>query len=160
VIVRDLRPEDWPAVRAIYEDGIRSGATFETRAPSWEAWDAAHPDLRLVAERDGAVVGWAALSPYSPRYCYRGVGDVSVYIGESARGAGAGRLLLEALVERSEQAGYWTLNAGVFPENEVSLRLHRTCGFRVIGVRERLAEKDGVWRDAVWLERRSQVVGL
>jgi phosphinothricin acetyltransferase len=160
VIVRDLRPEDWPAVRAIYKDGIRSGATFETRAPSWEAWDAAHPDLRLVAERDGAVVGWAALSPYSPRYCYRGVGDVSVYIGESARGAGAGRLLLEALVERSEQAGYWTLNAGVFPENEVSLRLHRTCGFRVIGVRERLAEKDGVWRDAVWLERRSQVVGL
>lgn len=160
MIVRDLRPEDWPAVRAIYEDGIRSGATFEIRAPSWEAWDAAHPDLRLVAERDGAVVGWAALSPYSPRYCYRGVGDVSVYIGESARGAGVGRLLLEALVDRSEQAGYWTLNAGVFPENEVSLRLHQACGFRVIGVRERLAEKDGVWRDAVWLERRSQVVGL
>lgn len=159
MIVRDLRPEDWPAVRAIYEDGIRSGATFETRAPSWEAWDAAHPELRLVAERDGEVVGWAALSPYSPRWCYRGVGDVSVYIGESARGAGVGRLLLEALVDRSEQAGYWTLNAGVFPENEVSLRLHQTCGFRVIGVRERLAEKDGVWRDAVWLERRSQVVG-
>lgn len=159
MIVRDLRPEDWPAVRAIYEDGIRSGATFETRAPSWEAWDAAHPELRLVAERDGEVVGWAALSRYSPRWCYRGVGDVSVYIGESARGAGVGRLLLEALVDRSEQAGYWTLNAGVFPENEVSLRLHQTCGFRVIGVRERLAEKDGVWRDAVWLERRSQVVG-
>ena len=159
MIVRDLRPEDWPAVRAIYEDGIRSGATFETRAPSWEAWDAAHPELRLVAERDGEVVGWAALSPYSPRWCYRGVGDVSVYIGESARGAGVGRLLLEALVDRSEQAGYWTLNAGVFPENEVSLRLHQACGFRVIGVRERLAEKDGVWRDAVWLERRSQVVG-
>ena len=160
MIVRDLRPQDWPAVRAIYEDGIRSGATFETRAPSWEAWDAAHPELRLVAERDGEVVGWAALSPYSPRWCYRGVGDVSVYIGESARGAGVGRLLLEALVDRSEQAGYWTLNAGVFPENEVSLRLHQACGFRVIGVRERLAEKDGVWRDAVWLERRSQVVGL
>jgi L-amino acid N-acyltransferase YncA len=160
VIVRDLRLEDWQAVRAIYEDGIRSGATFETRAPSWEAWDAAHPELRLVAERDGEVVGWAALSPYSPRCCYRGVGDVSVYVAESARGAGAGRLLLETLVERSEQAGYWTLNAGVFPANEVSLRLHQRCGFRVIGVRERLAEKDGVWRDAVWLERRSQVVGL
>jgi phosphinothricin acetyltransferase len=160
MIVRDLRPDDWPAVRAIYEDGIRSGATFETQAPSWEAWDAAHPELRLVAERDGAVVGWAALSPYSPRYCYRGVGDVSVYIAEGARGTGVGRLLLEALVDRSERAGYWTLNAGVFPENEVSLRLHETCGFRVIGMRERLAEKDGVWRDAVWLERRSQVVGL
>lgn len=159
MIVRDLRPEDWPTVRAIYEEGIDSGATFETEAPSWEAWGAAHPDLRLVAERDGAVVGWAALSPYSSRYCYRGVGDVSVYIGQAARGSGVGRLLLEALVDRSEQAGYWTLNAGVFPENEASLRLHEACGFRVIGVRERLAEKDGVWRDAVWLERRSEIVG-
>ena len=159
MIVRDLRPEDWPTVRAIYEEGIDSGATFETEAPSWEAWDAAHPALRLVAERDGAVVGWAALSRYSPRYCYRGVGDVSVYIGQAARGSGVGRLLLEALVDRSEQAGYWTLNAGVFPENEASLRLHEACGFRVIGVRERLAEKDGVWRDAVWLERRSEIVG-
>jgi phosphinothricin acetyltransferase len=159
VIVRDLRPEDWPAVREIYEDGIRSGATFETQTPSWEAWDAAHSELRLVAVRNGAVVGWAALSPYSPRHCYRGVGDVSIYVAEGARGAGVGRLLLEALVERSEQSGYWTLNAGLFPENEVSLRLHEACGFRVIGVRERLAEKDGVWRDTVWLERRSQVVG-
>lgn len=159
VAVRDLRPEDWPAVRAIYEDGIRSGATFETQAPSWEAWDAAHPELRLVAERAGEVVGWAALSPYSSRRCYRGVGDVSVYIGETARGMGVGRLLLELLIERSEQAGYWTLNAGVFPENEVSIRLHRSCGFRLIGVRKRLAELDGVWRDAVWLERRSKVVG-
>jgi len=160
MIVRTLRPEDWPTVRAIYEDGIRGGATFETQAPSWDAWDAAHLDLRLVAERDGAVVGWAALSPYSPRYCYRGVGDVSVYIGESARGAGVGRLLLEALVDRSEHAGYWTLNAGLFPENEASLRLHEACGFRVIGVRERLAQMDGVWRDTIWLERRSAVVGV
>lgn len=158
-VVRDLRPGDWPAVRAAYEDGIRSGATFETEAPSWEAWDAAHPELRLVAERDGVVVGWAALSPYSPRRCYRGVGDVSVYIGETARGTGVGRLLLEALVKRSEQAGYWTLSAGVFPENEASLRLHEACGFRVIGTRERLAQLGGVWRDAVWLERRSTVVG-
>jgi len=157
--VRDLRPDDWPSVRSIYEDGIRSGATFETEAPSWEAWDAAHPELRLVAERDGTVVGWAALSPYSPRWCYRGVGDVSVYVGETARGAGVGRLLLEELVERSEQAGYWTLNAGLFPENEVSLRLHEACGFRLIGVRQRLGQLDGVWRDTVWLERRSSVVG-
>jgi len=157
--VRDLRPKDWPAVRAIYEEGIRSGATFETRAPSWEAWDAAHPELRLVAERAGAVVGWAALSPYSARWCYRGVGDVSVYIGETARGMGVGRVLLEALIDRSERTGYWTLNAGVFPENTVSIRLHQSCGFRLIGVRKRLAELDGVWRDAVWLERRSKVVG-
>jgi L-amino acid N-acyltransferase YncA len=160
VNARDFRPDDWPAVRAIYEDGIRSGATFETEAPSWGAWDAKHPEIRLVAERDGEVVGWAALSPYSPRHCYRGVGDVRVYVRESARGGGVGRLLLDELVERSEQAGYWTLNAGVFPENEASLRLHEACGFRRIGVRERLAQLDGVWRDAVWLERRSTIVGV
>lgn len=158
--LRDLRPEDWPAVRAIYEDGIRGGnATFETEAPSWERWDAAHPEPRLVAERDGAVVGWAALSPVSDRCCYEGVGDVSVYVAGAARGSGVGRTLLEALVERSEQAGYWTLNAGVFPENEASIRLHKACGFREVGVRERLGELHGVWRDVVLLERRSTVVG-
>jgi phosphinothricin acetyltransferase len=159
--VRELRAADWPAVRAIYEDGIRSGdATFETEAPSWEDWDAAHPRLRLVAERDGSVVGWAALSPTSSRRCYRGVADVSVYIAEGARGAGLGRALLERLVERSEEAGYWTLTAGVFPENEVSLRLHRACGFREVGVRKRIGESAGVWRDVVILERRSTLVGV
>ncbi|HET8752081.1 MAG TPA: GNAT family N-acetyltransferase [Gaiellaceae bacterium] len=154
--VRELRPDDWPAVRAIYEEGIRGGdATFETEAPSWEEWDAAHPRLRLVAERGGSVVGWAALSPASSRRCYRGVGDVSVYVAGDARGAGVGRGLLGRLVELSEQAGYWTLSAGVFPENDPSLRLHRACGFREVGVRERLGESGGVWRDVVLLERRS-----
>ena len=158
--LRDLRPEDWPAVRAIYEEGIRSGdATFETETPSWERWDAAHPGLRLVAERGGSVAGWAALSPASPRRCYRGVGEVSVYVAEGARGAGVGRELLERLVELSEQAGYWALTAGVFPENEASIRLHKSCGFREVGVRERLGELRGVWRDVVLLERRSTLVG-
>jgi L-amino acid N-acyltransferase YncA len=157
--VRELRPDDWPAVRSIFEEGIRSGdATFEAQAPSWEAWDAAHPELRLVAERDAGVVGFAALSSPSPRLCYRGVGEVSVYVAEEARGAGVGRALLERLVERSEAAGYWTLTAGVFPENEASLRLHEACGFREVGVRERLGESGGVWRDVVLLERRSTVV--
>jgi len=161
MIVRELQPGDWPAVRAIYEDGIRSGdATFETEAPAWEAWNAKHPRLRLVAERDGAVVGWAALSPESPRRCYRGVGGVSVYVGEAARGDGVGRLLLERLVERSEDEGYWTLTAGIFPENEASLRLHRACGFREVGMRERLGESGGVWRDVVLLERRSTRIGV
>jgi L-amino acid N-acyltransferase YncA len=159
-MVRDLSPDDWPAVRAIYEDGIRSGhATFETEPPSWEQWDAAHQDVRLVAERDGVVVGWAALSPVSSRCCYEGVGEVSVYVAEEARGAGLGRVLLDELVRRSEQAGYWTLNAGVFPENEASLRLHRGCGFREVGKRERLGRLHGVWRDVVLLERRSTLVG-
>lgn len=158
--IRDLRPDDWPAVRAIYEEGMRGGdATFETEPPTWEVWDAAHPELRLVAERDGAVVGWAALSPSSARHCYRGVGEVSVYVAETGRGSGLGRALLDALVERSEQAGYWTLTAGVFPENEASIRLHKSCGFRAVGVREGIGEADGVWRDVIWLERRSAVVG-
>ena len=160
VTIRELRPDDWPAVRAIYEEGIRGGdATFETETPAWERWDAAHPELRLVAERDGAVVGWAALSPVSDRCCYRGVGEVSVYVAEEARRAGLGRTLLDELVRQSEQDGYWTLNAGVFPENAASIRLHKACGFREIGVRERLGELHGVWRDVVWLERRSTVVG-
>jgi L-amino acid N-acyltransferase YncA len=160
VVVRDLHADDWPAARKIYEDGIRSGdATFETEVPSWAEWDAAHPGLRLAAERDGSVIGWAALSPPSRRSCYRGVGEVSVYVAEGGRGAGVGRALLELLVARSEQAGLWTLTAGVFPENEASLRLHRACGFREVGVRERLGESGGVWRDVVWLERRSKVVG-
>ena len=158
--LRELRSGDWPAVRAIYEDGIRSGdATFETETPSWERWEAAHPELRLVAERDGSVVGWAALSPASARDCYRGVGEVSVYVAAEARGDGLGRALLDELVERSEQAGYWTLTAGVFPENEASLRLHKACGFREVGVRERLGELGGVWRDVVLLERRSTLAG-
>ena len=158
--VRELRPEDWPAVRSIYEEGIRGGdATFETEPPSWERWDAAHPELRLVAERHDSVVGWAALSPASARHCYRGVAEVSVYVAEAARGSGLGRELLDRLVERSERAGYWTLTAGVFPENEASLRLHKACGFREVGVPERVGELGGVWRDVVLLERRSTLVG-
>jgi L-amino acid N-acyltransferase YncA len=158
-LIRDLRPDDWSAVRGIYEDGIRSGdATFETEPPSWECWDAAHSKLRVVAERDGIILGWAALSPASARHCYRGVGEVSVYVAEDARGAGLGRALLEHLVERSEHSGYWTLTAGVFPENEASLRLHRACGFREVGVRRRLGESGGVWRDVILLERRSTLV--
>jgi phosphinothricin acetyltransferase len=159
-VVRDLEPEDWARVRAIYLDGIRDGdATFETAVPEWAAWDAAHPRLRLVAEEGAEVSGWAAVSPVSARACYRGVGEVSVYVSESARGRGIGRALLEELVARSEAAGYWTLQAGIFPENEASLRLHRVCGFRDVGVRERLGERGGVWRDVVVLERRSAVVG-
>jgi L-amino acid N-acyltransferase YncA len=161
VKLRDLRPEDWPAVRAIYEEGIRGGdATFETDPPSWERWDAAHPELRLVAERDAVIVGWAAVSPVSARRCYEGVGEVSVYVAEAARGMGVGRTLLDELVALSEQAGYWTLSAGVFPENEASVRLHTACGFRTVGVRARLGHLHGAWRDVVLLERRSTLVGV
>jgi L-amino acid N-acyltransferase YncA len=154
--VRDLRPDDWPQVAAIFAEGIATGdATFETAAPSWEDWDAGHGRLRLGAELDGLLAGWAATAPVSSRRCYRGVAEVSVYVAERFRGLGLGQALLGELVARSEAAGIWTLQAGVFPENAASLRLHRRCGFRVVGVREQLGEANGVWRDVVLLERRA-----
>ena len=152
--IRDLRPEDWPQVVRIYEEGIATGdATFEVAPPAWEHWDAAHPSLRLVAE-NGEIVGFAALSPYSHRRCYRGVAEESVYVGAAARGRGVGRALLAALIARAEADSDWTLLAGVFPENEASLALHLAVGFRVVGVHERLGERDGRFRDVVWLERK------
>jgi L-amino acid N-acyltransferase YncA len=160
-IVRDLQPDDWPQVAAIFEEGIRTGnATFETDAPSWEAWDAAHSKTRLAAHCDHELAGWAALSPYSDRRCYRGVAEVSVYVGERFRGQGVGRALLEQLIMRSEAAGIWTLQAGIFPENKASLRVHLDCGFRLVGVRAGLGRLDGVWRDVLLLERRSSVIGV
>jgi phosphinothricin acetyltransferase len=158
--IRDLGPPDWPEVVEIYADGIRTGdATFETAPPSWETFDAAHPEHRIVAVLDGQIVGWCALSPRSSRCCYRGVAEESVYVAPWAWGRGVGRALLEAIIERSEAAGIWTLEAGIFPENEASVRLHRACGFRVVGVRERVGELHGRWRDVLLLERRSEVVG-
>jgi phosphinothricin acetyltransferase len=158
--VRDLLPLDWGEVAAIYAEGIATGvASFEPGPPSWEAWAAAHPEIRVVAELDGRLAGWSALSPTSERRCYRGVAEESVYVAGWAQGRGVGRALLEAVIERSEGAGIWTLQAGIFPENKPSLRLHLGCGFRLVGVRERLGEADGVWRDVLLLERRSEVVG-
>ena len=158
--LRALRSDDWPEVARIFEEGIRtSNATFETEVPTWEAWDAAHlPEHRLVAERDGLVVGWIALVPVSPRPCYAGVAEVSAYVGKEARGQGVGAELLAALIESSERAGIWTLETGVFPENEASLALLKRLRFRELGVRERIGKLDGVWRDVVVLERRSEVI--
>jgi phosphinothricin acetyltransferase len=160
--ITKLLPADWPVVRAIYEEGIATGqATFETAAPEWPAWDAAHrADCRLVARQGGQIIGWAALSPVSSRCVYEGVAEVSVYIAATARRQGAGRALLAALIEASETAGIWTLQAGIFPENEASVALHQSCGFRVVGRRERLGRHHGVWRDALLLERRSSRVGV
>jgi L-amino acid N-acyltransferase YncA len=159
--VRGLRPDDWPEVARIFEEGIRTGnATFETEVPSWEAWDAAHlPEHRFVAERDGRVVGWIALAPVSSRCCYEGVGEVSAYVSEGVRGEGVGRALLAQLIESSERGGIWTLETGVFPENAASLGLLQRFGFRVVGTRERIGRLHGMWRDVVFLERRSEVVG-
>jgi phosphinothricin acetyltransferase len=160
ITVEALTAGAWPAVRAIYEEGIAGGnATFETEAPSWDAWDASHlPAHRVVARRDGDVVGWGALSPVSERCVYAGVAEVSVYVAWAARGQGVGRALLGELVRSSESAGIWTLQAGVFPENEASLALHRACGFRIVGLRTAIGKHRGVWRDVVLLERRSPEV--
>ena len=142
-------------MRTIFDEGIATRrATFETEAPSWQRWDGAHLPLRLVAEDAGDVLGWAALSPYSERECYRGVAESSVYVSARARGRGVGSALMEGLVRASEEAGYWTLLAGIFPENVESIAVHRRCGFRVLGVHERLGRLDGEWRDVVLMERR------
>jgi L-amino acid N-acyltransferase YncA len=155
--IRQMRTDDWPAVQAIYEQGIATRqATFETEAPSWEEWDAGHlAQPRLVAEDEGGVVGWAALSPVSRRPCYSGVVEESVYVAAQARGQRVGTSLLGALVERAEKAGIWTIQTSIFPENVASIELHRRCGFRVVGSRERIGQLDGAWRDTVLLERRN-----
>ena len=156
----EMRPEDWPDVRAIYEQGIATRlATFETALPTWPDWDRGHlPQPRLVIRQGSKVTGWAALSPVSGRCVYGGVAEVSIYVGEAHRGKGLGKILLQELVARSEAQGVWTLQASIFPENEVSIRLHKACGFRVVGIRERLGQLDGVWRDVALLERRSQLI--
>jgi L-amino acid N-acyltransferase YncA len=152
---------DWPAVRAIYVEGIATGqATFETDAPDWPAWDASKlPHSRLVARVGDEVVGWAVLSPTSKRAVYAGVAEVSVYVASAQRGRGVGKQLLEAVIAESERNGIWTLQGGTFPENTASLRLQEACGFRVIGRRERVGRHHGVWRDTILTERRSRVVG-
>lgn len=162
LVIEAMTVGDWPSVKTIYEEGIATkNATFETEAPTWEAWDKGHrADCRLIAKLDDVVVGWAALSPVSGRCVYAGVAEVSVYVGAAARGKGVGKALLKQLVEDSEAAGIWTLQAGIFPENTASIALHEDCGFRVLGRREKLGAMDGVWRDVVLMERRSPVVGV
>jgi L-amino acid N-acyltransferase YncA len=159
--VETMRPADWPAVRQIYAEGISGGkATFDTEIPEWEAWDAGHLAMaRLVAKEDGEVVGWAALGPVSSRPCYSGVAEVSIYVAGAAQGRGAGRLLLEALITASEEAGIWTLHSSIHADNSVSVRLHQRVGFRVVGRRERIARRADGWADTIIMERRSRVVG-
>ena len=161
-IIDAMRPDDWEDVRSIYLDGIATGdATFEMGAPSFEDWDQAHlPGARLVARRGDQTIGWAALSPISQRCVYGGVAEVSVYVSSASRGLGVGRSLLNTLIDESERNGIWTLQAGIFPENLGSLALHRSCGFREIGRRERIGKLKGIWRDTILLERRSNSVGV
>jgi L-amino acid N-acyltransferase YncA len=162
VRIDPMSPADWETVARIYAEGIATGnATFAAETPAWEAWDRAHRrDCRLVARSGESVLGWAALSRVSDRGAYAGVAEVSVYVSSAARGRGVGTLLLEELVRASEEAGLWTLQAGIFPENAASIALHRRCGFRAVGVRERIGRQGGVWRDVALFERRSSRAGV
>jgi phosphinothricin acetyltransferase len=161
-LIEAMQPGDWPVVRSIYLEGIATGhATFETEAPSWQDWDDSHCHFgRLVARERDQIVGWAALSPVSRRKVYSGVAEVSVYVKGDSRGQGVGRALLEKLICESEQNGIWTLQASVFPENAATIGLHRACGFREVGRRERIGKLKGKWRDTLLLERRSQVARI
>ncbi len=155
--VLPMLPEHWKEVSHIYQLGMDTGiATFETRVPDKDSWFARHLEFaRLVAVQNNAVVGWAALSPVSARLVYRGVAEVSIYVHPDAARQGVGDALMKTLIDESEKHGVWTLHAAVFPENTASLRLHLKHGFRILGVRERIAKRKGQWYDNVLLERRS-----
>jgi len=157
ITIRAMHNGDWPTVRAIFQEGIDTGvASLETRVPSWADWDGGHLKVcRLVAVRQGVVLGWAALSPVSRRQAYAGVAEVSVYVAASARRQGVGRTLLHQLTDHSERAGLWTLQAVILAENQASIALHGTCGFRLVGHREKIGLRQGRWHDTVLMERRS-----
>jgi len=152
---------DWPVVRDIYAEGIATGvATFETAVPTWDQWDATRLRHSRLVARDGEILGWAALSAVSSRSCYAGVAEVAVYVAGSARGRGVGRALLKALIASAGANGIWTLQGATIASNDASLALQEKCGFRVVGRRERIAKRDGVWHDTIVTERRSSEVGV
>ena len=161
--VQPLQEQHYTAVARIYEEGIATGnATLQAAAPAWPTWNTDHlPHSRFVAVlNDAIIVGWAALTPVSGRCVYRGVAEVSVYIGAEHRGSGVGKLLLTHLIQESEANGIWTLQAGIFKENTASVALHQKCGFRIVGLREKIGQLNGNWRDVYLLERRSLIVGV
>jgi phosphinothricin acetyltransferase len=160
---RELTFQDWQSVKGIYEEGIATGnATFQASAPTWDEWDASHvKNSRIIAtDEENDILGWAALTPVSGRCVYAGVGEVSVYVSQKAQGKGVGKALLNELIAHSERNGFWTLTAGIFPENKASLKIHEQAGFKILGIRERIGKLNGQWRDTVLLERRSQNVGI
>ena len=158
----EMLPKHWESVKRIYAEGVATGnATFQTSVPTWEEWDSAHvKNSRLVAMENETVLGWAALTAVSGRCVYAGVGEVSVYVSNEAKGKGIGKKLLNVLIEESEKNDFWTLQAGIFPENIASIKIHEECGFRLIGKRERIGQMNGVWRDTLLLEKRSERTGI
>ncbi len=160
--IRQFEKSDFPSVKKIYQEGIDTGhATFQTKAKKWKEWDESIlQECRLVAVENNSVIGWAGLSSVSNRCVYTGIAEVTVYVANESAGKGVGKRLLGELVSASEQAGYWTLQAGIFPENKGSIAIHEKNGFRILGVREKLGKMGDVWRDILLMERRSSVVGI
>jgi phosphinothricin acetyltransferase len=157
VTIEEMKAEDWPSVAQIFEEGLDEG-TFEDSVPTWDTWDASHLGAPRLVAREGEIVGWAALAPVSRRDCYRGVTENSIYVARAARGSGVGHALLAELVRRADESGIWTIQAGILAGNGPSVALHERCGFRLVGTRERIARKNGIWRDVVLMERRSALV--
>jgi L-amino acid N-acyltransferase YncA len=159
--LRPLNKEDWPFVAEIYKQGIETGnATFQKDIPIWDVWDSGHiKTCRIVASLGNEIIGWAALTPVSGRCVYAGVAEVSVYVASRYKGQKIGTKLLESLIPESESEGFWTLQAGIFPENIASLKLHENLGFRKVGFREKIGKMNNIWRDTMLLERRSKIVG-
>jgi L-amino acid N-acyltransferase YncA len=160
-VIDEMRPADWHEVRRIYLEGLATGqATFEVDAPAWPEWDEGHlKHSRLVAREEASVTAWAALAPVSRRPCYAGVAELSLYVTSGRRGRGVGTALLRAVIQASERNGIWSLHGSTFPENTASIQMQLSCGFRIVGRRERIAQLRGVWRDTVITERRSKVAG-
>jgi L-amino acid N-acyltransferase YncA len=158
IVFDTMQPADWQTVKTIYEEGIATGnATFQQSAPDWEEWNTSHlQTCRIIAKEDNIILGWAALTPVSGRCVYAGVAEVSVYISAKARG----KQLLEKLVNESEINNIWTLQAGIFPENIASIKIHEACGFHILGRREKIGKMNGTWRDTVLMERRSKEIGI
>jgi len=156
--IRIMQPEDANRVLEIFQQGINGrNATFDKEIPNWEKWDKEHfPVSRFVMENENEkVIGWCALAPVSNRECFKGVAEISIYLDNEFHNRGLGKILLKKLILDSEENGFWTLQAGIFPENTASISIHQSLGFRKIGIREKIAEMNGVWRDIVLLERRS-----
>ena len=162
MIFRPMTADDWKNVSEIYRQGIETGnATFQQEIPTYTDWDNGHlKNCRIVAIKDNEVAGWAALTPVSGRCVYAGVAEVSVYVADKNRGHKIGHKLLEKLIIESENEKLWTLQAGIFPENIASLKIHEALGFRKIGHRERIGQMNGIWRDIILLERRSKLIGI
>jgi len=162
LIINTITKDDWSSVSQIFREGIATqNATFETSVPEWEIWDKSHlRECRLIGRIEDTIVGWATISPITNRCVYGGVVEISVYITSKYRGKGVGKAMLNRLIQESEECGIWTLQAGIFPENISSIKFHKTCGFRIVGLRERIGKLNGIWRDVMLLERRSKITGV